>query len=203
MLIKNFGVTLSQLTIEDIELVRYWRNSKDISRFMEYRKFITEEEQKKWFVGLDPLRDFYFLINRNGIKTGLIHTSAVDWNLKTAHAGLFIWDKNYLGTPVPVMASLAMLQCFFENLGMEKYFAKVARNNNAAINYNTALGFRLHEKSKEGGFNFYILEKDDYRKSSAKLKKLANIFSDENPQMKIESAVLEIAGKNRLKKYST
>jgi hypothetical protein len=65
MIIRNFGITLSQLTLEDIELVRYWRNSKEISSVMEYQKFITEEEQKMWYNSLNPLSDFYFLINRD------------------------------------------------------------------------------------------------------------------------------------------
>ncbi len=177
MLISNFGITLSQLTLEDIELVRYWRNSKDISRFMEYKKFITEEEQKKWFNSLDPASDFYFLINYKGVKVGLIHTSHINRNEKTADAGLFIWDKNYLGTHIPVLASLAMLEYFFETFGLEKYFAKVGRENKVATQYNAALGFKLHEKSKENDFDFYVLEKENYLRASEKLKKFASTIS--------------------------
>ncbi len=190
MIIRNFGITLSQLTLEDIELVRYWRNSKEISNVMEYQKFITEEEQKKWFHSLKPISDFYFLINYSGIKVGLIHTSQIIWEEKSADAGLFVWDKNYLGTHIPVLASLAMLDCFFENFGLEKYFAKVSRENSVAVRYNRALGFQLHEKSKISSFDYYVLEKDNYLKASEKLRRFASTISSQKSQLKISSVFL-------------
>jgi len=189
MLIRNFGITLSRLTLEDIELVRYWRNSKDISRFMEYKKFITEDQQKKWFNSLNPLCDFYFLINWNGQKVGLIHSSAINWNDKTAHAGLFVWDKNYIATHIPVLASLAMLECFFEKFNIQKYFAKVGRGNSVAIRYNAALGFTQHEKSVMSDFDFYVLEKNTYYKTSQKLKQFASTISAENQEVQIEQEI--------------
>lgn len=185
MIIRNFGITLSQLTLEDIELVRYWRNSKEISSVMEYQKFITEEEQKKWFRSLQRLSDFYFLINYKGVKVGLIHTSHINWRDRIADAGLFVWDKNYQGTHIPVLASLTMLECFFENFGLEKYSAKVGRENSVAIRYNLALGFQLHEKSNNSNFDFYVLEKDNYLKASEKLRRFASTVSDQGAQLEI------------------
>jgi len=190
MFTRNFGITLSRLTLEDIELVRYWRNSKEIAQVMEYKKFITEEEQKKWFNSLNPVTDFYFIINYNGVKVGLIHTSHINWKDKTAHAGLFVWDKNYLGTHIPVLASLAMLECFFDHLEVEKYFAKVDRSNSVAIRYNTALGFVLHEKSADSDFDFYVLDKKKYKKLSGKLKRVASRVSSGNSELKIEPEIL-------------
>lgn len=191
MLIRNFGITLSRLTVEDIELVRYWRNSKDISRFMEYQKFITEEEQKKWFTSLNQLTDFYFLINYKGVKVGLIHTSHINWKEKAAEAGLFVWDKDYLGTHIPVLASIAMLEYFFNELGLQKYFAKVGRTNQVAIRYNTSLGFKLQQQSADSnGFDFYTLEKDNYLRVAEKLKKFAATLSSEIPQYQLDSEIL-------------
>ncbi len=197
MIIRNFGIILSQLTLEDIELVRYWRNSKEISKVMEYQKFITEEEQKKWFHSLNPHSDFYFLINYKGVKVGLIHTSHINWKDKTADAGLFVWDKNYLGTHIPVLASLAMLECFFENFGLKKYFAKVGRENSIAIRYNLTLGFSLHEKSDNSNFDFYVLEKESYLKASEKLRRFVSTVSSENAQLKIAPELL-----NEIKKLN-
>ena len=190
MIIRNFGITLSQLTLEDIELVRYWRNSKEISCVMEYQKFITEEEQKKWYNSLNPLSDFYFLINYKGVKVGLIHTSHINWKNKTADAGLFIWDKDYLGTHIPVLASLAMLECFFENFGLQNYFAKVSRENSVAVRYNLTLGFCLREKSNDSSFDIYVLEKENYLKASEKLKRFAATISNEKPQLQIQPELL-------------
>ena len=98
---------------------------------------------------------------------------------------MFIWDKDYLGTHIPVLASLAMLECFFENFRLQDYFAKVSRENSVAVRYNLTLGFRLHETSNDSSFDIYVLEKENYLKASEKLKRFAATISNEKPQLQI------------------
>ncbi len=60
MIIKGFAVTLSRLTIDDIELVRQWRNSETVRQFMEFREEITPEMQIKWFKSIDNEINNYY-----------------------------------------------------------------------------------------------------------------------------------------------
>lgn len=81
IIIRDYGVELHQLTEDKIELVRNWRNSDKISRYMEYREYITIEMQKQWFTKINQSdNQFYFIIMVDGKEIGLINIKNVDWD---------------------------------------------------------------------------------------------------------------------------
>ncbi|MFM7472319.1 MAG: hypothetical protein ACKO00_00160 [Crocinitomicaceae bacterium] len=47
--LKQFDVELRRLQLEDIELIRKWRNEAHVAQQMIYREYITTEMQLKWF----------------------------------------------------------------------------------------------------------------------------------------------------------
>jgi hypothetical protein len=49
--IEQYGVQLTRLQLDEIELVRNWRNQDFVAQNMDYQKHITQKEQKKWFPG--------------------------------------------------------------------------------------------------------------------------------------------------------
>src|SRR5688500_1494508 len=102
MHISRYDTKLTRLQDDEIEMVRRWRNAPEIRDYMEFRQYITTQMQRQWFFSLDPLKDFYFVIEYNRSPVGLIHNSEVDWKKKSGNAGLFIWEKKLLGTYVPV-----------------------------------------------------------------------------------------------------
>ncbi|HBI01053.1 MAG TPA: hypothetical protein DDY18_05455, partial [Flavobacterium sp.] len=73
MRIKKFGLTLSRLRRDDIELVRTMRNREDIRNSMEFRDIISSEQQLKWFHSIDNIYNNYFIIESENRKVGLIH----------------------------------------------------------------------------------------------------------------------------------
>lgn len=173
MNIEGYGIRLERLRHEHIELVREKRNSPEISQYMEYQEFISSEMQEKWFNSLSSYGDFYFVIINQGIPVGLIHTSDVHWEDKTANSGLFIWEQNLLGSHVPVMASLAMLDIFFEICGIESFYAKVLNTNKAALQYNSSLGFELVPGQRASKFKTIILTRENYVEKGAKIRNTA------------------------------
>jgi UDP-4-amino-4,6-dideoxy-N-acetyl-beta-L-altrosamine N-acetyltransferase len=136
MIISRYGVKLIRLKQEHLELIRYWRNSTKIRSVMEYQEFITQKMQLKWFSSLQFLHDFYFVIEYEGILVGLIHASDVNWKDRSAQSGLFIWEDSYHGSPVPIMASVNMLDVFFDVLDLMEFNAKVKHDNFNALTYN-------------------------------------------------------------------
>ena len=61
--LTDYGVKLVQLTEDKIELVRQWRNSDKIKKYMEYRDYISPEMQQKWFNKIsNTTNDFFFII---------------------------------------------------------------------------------------------------------------------------------------------
>jgi len=191
MHIKRFGIRLIRLEEEHIETVRKWRNAPQIRDFMEYREYISAEMQLQWFRSLVKLTDFYFVIEHHGKLVGLIHTSGINWKKKTGNAGLFIWDKELLGSHVPVLASLCMVDFFFSYCTLEKLFAKVMEANPVAIKYDANLGFKPAEPPNGKRFRHYSLTKADYFLATERLHEMAESVGDGVHEVAIESDLLE------------
>jgi len=190
MHIRRFGIRLTRLKDDQIEMVRHWRNAQEIRSFMEFQEYITPEMQRNWFQSLDKLHDFYFVIELRDEPVGLIHTSAIDWQQKTGNAGLFIWKKEILGSHVPVLASLTMVDFFFGFCTLEKLYAKVMSDNPVAIKYNAQLGFKLADEADHKTFLHYLLKKQDYFKSTEQLHNMAELVGGERHEIVIESDLL-------------
>jgi RimJ/RimL family protein N-acetyltransferase len=213
MKIIRYGVVLERIKKEHCEMVRLWRNDPKISRNMFHRGIITAAMQTEWFESINNRENFFFLIHYHGKYVGLINMSSIDWSEHTAFSGLFIYEDAYLGTDVPVRASLAMLDVFFLLGGIKKVFAKVRGNNKIAHRYNSLLGFIKKRKIELGQGYEYELERTDYFMSADKLRRMAatgnkktiiefedtpidcelkKLLLDNVPQLSIEMLELEI-----------
>ena len=79
MIIERYGITLKSLGVEDLETVRVWRNSDLVRPYMFYQEIISKSEQESWFSKLEPLNDFYFIIEYKQKPIGLINLKNIDW----------------------------------------------------------------------------------------------------------------------------
>ncbi len=169
------GITLKSLSLADIEQVRLWRNAPEIASNMEYTTHITAQQQLNWFNQIKTKTNcYYFIISILNKPIGLAHISDVMEQEKSAQVGLFIGELNYVGTGVAMAASALLLQFAFEDLTLNKLYAKVKNQNTAAINYNTFLGFNFDEAINPN-FSQYKITADNYFKQKPKLQELANI----------------------------
>jgi RimJ/RimL family protein N-acetyltransferase len=177
MEIAKYGIKLLRLKEEEIELVRTWRNSPQIQQYMEYREHITPEMQKNWFLSVDNINNFYFIIYYEGKKIGLINTSNVNWEDLSSDGGIFIWEESYYDTFVPVWASLCLLETTFLVFGATKSFIKTLRDNQRAITLNTHLGYELLP-GQEGVYNQqYTLTRENFEKRAIKIMKAASLLA--------------------------
>jgi UDP-4-amino-4,6-dideoxy-N-acetyl-beta-L-altrosamine N-acetyltransferase len=180
MIISGYGIELIRLKEEDIELVRQHRNSEHIQQFMEYRKFITAEMQKKWFQSVNNIHNNYFIIQINGEKIGLINGAQIDWDKKeTGSGGVFIWKTEYWETKAPLAASLLLTDTSVL-LGMKKTYAKILQDNKKAIAFNKALGYELMEGQEAFYNQHYVLTMTQYINKRDRLRK--KIFSKQTYQ---------------------
>lgn len=173
MILSRYGITLEQLQLEKIELVRQWRNDQKISRFMFYKGEISAAMQREWFNSINNEQNFFFLIYTNQSPVGLINISSIDWENKTAYTGLFIYDDNFLATDIPVMASLALLDVFFLLFQIQSVYAKVKGDNKTAHLYNTTLGYNRTKKIEYGLGYEYLLQKEIYLLKTKHLRNAA------------------------------
>lgn len=161
MIISRGNIIFRKLTRSDIELVRNHRNSHDVSQFMEYRKHITREMQEKWFESIDNFHNLYFIIEYKGIKIGLINGKDINWDMHEMETGVFIWDKKYLNTHIPLLAVLIFGELGILTLGLTAY-AHILKTNHRAKRYNKLLGFRICEGQEDKENQLYKMTPKTY-----------------------------------------
>ncbi|MEO0037594.1 MAG: hypothetical protein RIQ59_805 [Bacteroidota bacterium] len=167
---SNYGIELKQLDYSDIELVRNWRNQDFIRNNMEFQEIITTEQQISWYNTISQSGDFYFMIKIQKQAIGLVHLNKINYHNNSAHVGVFIGEKSFIGTGISFKVSMLIFQFSFEELKLEKVFAKIKNDHKSAVSYNQFLGFECTEEGPV--FSVWELTRKGFEKASKKLKQL-------------------------------
>lgn len=181
MKLEKYGITLNRLREDDIEHLRQWRNSPQINQFMEYRGNITPEMQRDWFRSVDNFDNFYFIIEYQGEKIGLINSNHIEWDTVSSEGGIFLWDEKYYETFVPVWASLCLLETTYFVLGAGKSVIKTLQDNERATKLNIHLGYELQPGQDEVYNQIYVLTAESFRRHAHKLIKAAKLLAGNQP----------------------
>lgn len=188
MIVRQYGVTYHRLQPRHLETLRYWRNQEFIRNTMQFRDYITPAMQLKWFEKINNKFNYYFLIEHNGKKIGLINCKDTEPDSRVAEGGIFIWEKEYWGTPIPAFASLTLLQAVFEIFQTgEASVATVACDNKRALEFNFMLGYEIKEKTPDGNYYKLYLSKEKYMSHCKKLIRAAGILHKEDAEFKMEA----------------
>lgn len=177
MIVRQYGVTYHRVREEHLELLRYWRNQEFIRNTMQFRDYITPAMQQKWFAKINNIYNYYFIIEADGKKIGLINCKDTEPDTRLAEGGIFIWEKAYWGTPVPALASLTILQAVFEIFQSgNASLATVACNNTQALRFNLTMGYEIIGKTPDGSCYKLMLTKERYLVHCKKLIRAAEIM---------------------------
>ena len=191
MIITKYQITFTRLKLEDIELVRKWRNEPQINQYMVHREYITPEMQLKWFNSINNNNNLYFIVEHKGKKIGMINGKDIDWENNTMETGVFFWDKEYYSTPIPLMASLA-----FGELGIViahlNAYAHIFKSNTRSIRFNKMIGFELCEGQENEDNQLYLLTRESFLKRGFKIRKALNLLAkDANLKLIMEKQDFE------------
>ncbi len=193
LILQQYGVKLVRLQEEDIELVRHWRNQSDIANFMEYRNYITVEAQSKWFNSVNNKYNYYFIIEFENKKVGLINAKNFDPAIGFGEGGIFIWDKDYINSFAAVFGTLCLLNFVFLELKLCKISRiRILKNNDRAIHYNQLIGYKLLPDQESTENQLYELTYDDYIANCTKLNKVAAMLNDSGSQIKVSGEESEL-----------
>ncbi|MCD6111991.1 MAG: GNAT family N-acetyltransferase [Bacteroidales bacterium] len=174
MKLKKYGITLSRLQLEDIELVRNWRNSKTVRDNMEFREYITPEMQKKWFHSINNINNLFFIIEYNNEKIGLLNDKNIDWKKRISESGFFLGIQKYYNTFVPILVSLCGIESTFYFMNWNISYARILKNNHRAINFNTNLGYQLCEGQENVENQKYFLTRQNFELKAKKIRQAAH-----------------------------
>ena len=136
---------LRTINIEDIELLREWKNQHRSSFF--HKEMITSEQQKDWYYkySVDEDNVMFIVVNENGESIGCMGYRKIDSGVDVYNIMRGVKEKN---------ASFKMKEAF---LVMLEYIHKhiddniscVVLNNNPAFNWYLSMGFILIKRHLE------------------------------------------------------
>lgn len=167
MIIQRFGIILKALTYDDIELVRFWRNSDEIKRYALNQDYISKEQQEAWFTSLQSSADEYFIIETANQPIGLIWFNNRTDGIET---GFYLYDHKKQNTLTPYKIVTLFHDYLFNSKGFTTLTCKIMHNNPRALRFNLSLGYQ--EKQIFENYTRYELSYDDYTKANAKISKL-------------------------------
>lgn len=151
---------LKFLPIEEkhLELIRNWRNSEEVKKYMYTDKNITEPEQKQWYQS-KLLKDDekHWIVECNGNLVGVVNLKKIDVNNKTAEWAFYLGEGNTRGSGIGVMIEYNLLNYVFNELSYHKLNCAVFDFNEAVIELHKKFGF-----AEEGRLRKQMLKNGEY-----------------------------------------
>lgn len=132
-----------------IELVRNWRNNKNVSQYMYTNHYITKEEHQKWIEKLKKDTAKAWIIKYDGKPVGLSSLSNIDHKNKTTEWGFYIAYESARGKGIGSASLYKLMEYVFDKMNFKKMYTKVLENNTVAIRLYEKFGFKNEGMLKE------------------------------------------------------
>lgn len=141
LLVSGKSVDIKIMEDSDLEQVRYWRNSDEVSKFMLSRAVITKENQSNWFSSIRDNKEYLYgiIMSKDGERLGVISLNNIREG--TAEPSLYLGSVESRNSFFGIEAYYHMLNYGFAQLGIEKVWGTVLSFNKAAMKMNTSFGF--------------------------------------------------------------
>jgi UDP-4-amino-4,6-dideoxy-N-acetyl-beta-L-altrosamine N-acetyltransferase len=136
-------IDLRDLKPDDAGQLYAWRREPDVSRWMSNHPPATPQVHQRWFDRLlaDPDRKGW-IVTRHGRPAGFLALTGLTGICKRAEWGWYIGDPDARGRGVGRAAQALGLDRAFDEFGLEKVWAEVLADNDAALKAQAAAGFR-------------------------------------------------------------
>lgn len=146
-------ITLTKVEEKDIELIRKWRNSPEVSSYMYDESYITEEQQKKWFEKVSGDKNsMYWLIEYEGKKLGLASLNNINRLLNSCYWAFYLGDTSVRGAGIGAKVEYNVLKYAFEEEQLNKLRCEVLVTNKNVIKMHEKFGFRREAYYREHCF---------------------------------------------------
>jgi UDP-4-amino-4,6-dideoxy-N-acetyl-beta-L-altrosamine N-acetyltransferase len=133
-----------------IEVVRNWRNSNQVSRYMITNHYITIEEHQRWIQKLRTTNTAKaWLIRYKGKPVGLASLSDIDYVNKTTDWGFYIADESVRGKGIGSATLYMLMDYIFVTLGLHSMSTFVLENNKVALRMYEKFGFIKDQKTSQ------------------------------------------------------
>ncbi len=144
------NIKLIRLEEEDLELVRNWRNSEDVAKYMYTENSITEKEQLNWFNSIkNESNCIYWIIEYNDKKLGLASLNGIDKTLQSCYWAFYLGDSSVRGAGIGAKIEYNVIEYVFSELKLNKLRCEVFVSNDKVIKMHEKYGFRREAYYRE------------------------------------------------------
>ena len=142
-------INFLHLDYEQQEMIRTWRNSEKIRKWMYTDHIISKDEHQKFLKGLENRNNsFYWLVRMWDNYIGVIDLLRVSFRNKNAYFGIYANPDSkipQIGRMLDTLAVKLVFECAgFHSLGLE-----VMQDNKYVINLHEEMGFVEEGKLKD------------------------------------------------------
>jgi UDP-4-amino-4,6-dideoxy-N-acetyl-beta-L-altrosamine N-acetyltransferase len=136
-------IVLTDMTQDDIELVRSWRNSPDVAKYMYTESQITVEQQQKWFTSIkDDLSVKYWIIQYNNAPIGVASLYGINQSLSSCYWAFYLGDASIQGAGIGSKVEFNVIDYVFDAIKLNKLRCEVITFNDKVISMHEKFGFR-------------------------------------------------------------
>lgn len=143
--IESEVIVLKQITFDDLDMLRQWRNKEEIRKNFFNQHIISPEEHLNWFKKYCEKDDdiTYIIQTREGVPIGCIALYNIDFKNEQAEIGrIFIGDENYLGKGLAQKAIALLIEKVFKDVDLKRISLEVFEDNTRAIRVYEKVGFK-------------------------------------------------------------
>lgn len=156
-------IDLRDLVEADADYLHRWRRDPEVNRWMCDSPPQTTEGWRAWtadFIADSDRRGW--IVTRDSAPVGFLSLTGLTGDHRRAEWGWYIGDAEARGRGVGRAAQALGLDRAFDDPGLEKVWAEVLADNDAALKAQAAAGFQRegylrHHALKDGGFRDVVL----------------------------------------------
>ena len=152
-------VKFIKLTVKHLEMVRNWRNSPEVSKYMCTDQYISEEDQVYWFNQIEEdSSKAYWVIIMDGKPVGVVNIYNIDNLNKRCYWAYYLADLSVRGKGLGRLIELNILSYVFEKLEFNKLYCEVLDFNDIVVKIHQKYGSKIEGNLrghiyKEGKFH--------------------------------------------------
>jgi UDP-4-amino-4,6-dideoxy-N-acetyl-beta-L-altrosamine N-acetyltransferase len=151
-------IELIPVNIKDIELIREWRNSLEVSQYMYTDDFITKEQQTSWFNKISQEENSrYWIVKYEDKKIGVASITNIDRINRKCFWGFYLENTEIRGKGIGAKIEFNVLKVVFDEMNLNKLCGEVFSFNEKVVNMHEKFGFR-----REGYLRNHIFKNNKF-----------------------------------------
>ncbi|WP_456392069.1 UDP-4-amino-4,6-dideoxy-N-acetyl-beta-L-altrosamine N-acetyltransferase [Persephonella sp.] len=142
-------INFVNLSDKEIEMVRKWRNSEKIRKWMLNDKLISAEEHIRFIKSLKETKSkVYWLVMKDKQHIGVIYFTDIMWNHRNAYLGVYVNPENISQGNGKILLTL-ILDIGFNLFRFHSLRLEVIEDNHIAISLYKKFSFKEEGRLRE------------------------------------------------------